>query len=177
MQGLDKKYKNDIKNRLYCELQLSGRKGHQRAYTEAKKTIKKAIYRLLIVINSYQDIHKDEGWCREVGKKSENHLYSDLGVHEEKRKESKSRGVNNKYKDNLKKIVFTLTWIFVKNSAKRSGAEELTINTKTTFKIVFTLTWTFMKNSAKRARAEEFTINTKTTFKNRLYTNLDIHEE
>jgi hypothetical protein len=34
-----------------------------------------------------------------------------------------------------------------------------------------------MKNSAKRARAEEFTINTKTTFKNRLYTNLDIHEE
>ncbi len=34
-----------------------------------------------------------------------------------------------------------------------------------------------MKNSVKRARAKELTINTKTTFKNRLYTNLNVHEE
>jgi hypothetical protein len=74
------------------------------------------------------------------------------------------------------KIVFT-HWAFLKNSAKRARAEALTINTKTSLKIVFTLTWTFMKNSAKRAKAEASTINTKTTFKNRLYTNLDIHEE
>jgi hypothetical protein len=65
----------------------------------------------------------------------------------------------------------------MKNSAKRARAEASTINTKRTLKIVFTLTWTFMKNRANRARAEALTINTKTTFKNRLYTNLAIHEE
>ncbi len=64
-----------------------------------------------------------------MGKKSENHLYSDLNVHEKKAQSEQEPTsiINTK---TTFKIVFTLTWTFMKNSANRARAEAWTTKTK-----------------------------------------------